>query len=277
MRQIVQAPSLRRAANGLVEVGNRIDVGDDKWEDGVTFTPLGKQVIFGHAPGCPSGNKSPFADCPPVVVASTYLLEMGLAWSLVDMGAGPKEIMTEAFEIGTSPVLERLAWEGIADVAPGTPLTLPALSGTQATGAIAGRIMAGATAPPTLTGQALSVGTATGNVAKGIGMIEAKLLDASDHIGGGGTIFMSPVIAAQGGAGGAIDLDKMITRATESKIVVGNFDADLVIGVLGDVDVYLGETFVLEAQERSTNEWVGRAERRAVAVWNPVVFSVTIA
>lgn len=276
MLHLVQAPALRAAKNGLVEVGNRIDVGDDAWEDGVTFTPRGCQTIFGHSPFCPSEGASPFYDCPQPVRAQAYLLEVGLQWSMMDLGADPKGILTEAMEIGTSSVLERLTWNGVNDVAPGTALTLPTLSGTISTGRINGRVMAGATPPPNLAGAALSIG-ATTNIAAAIGMVEAKLIDGSDHIGGAGTIFMSPVLAAQGQGGGAFDPDNLVTRATGSQVIVGNFPPNKIIGVIGDVDVYLGDVIVLEATERSLNEWVGRCERRAIAVWNSCgVFSVDI-
>jgi len=278
-RQIVKAPALRKARNGLIEVANLINVsGTD--EDGVTFTPHGCQAIFGHVPFCPSDEKSPFWDCPPAWNSTSYLIEMGLQWSMMDMGADPKAILKEALDVGLSPVLERLTWEGVAVVASGTPIVLPSLSGAVATVGITGRVMtppAGAintTIPPTLVDTALNIGSES-QIHAAIGMLEAKFLDASDHIGGGGTIFMSPLIGAQ--AGEAVDRDQMITRATESAVVIGNFDSDQIIGVIGDVDVYLGEFMVIEANVIGTNEWVGRAEQRALAVWNPCgVFSVTI-
>ena len=105
MRSVVSAPSLRKAANGLVEVGNRIDVGDERWEDGVTFTPKGCQAIFGHVPTCPSEYKSPTFGCVPVVVSNAYLLEVGLEWQVVDLAADPKGMLEEAMEFGTSAVL----------------------------------------------------------------------------------------------------------------------------------------------------------------------------
>jgi len=278
MLQIVKAPALRAAKNGLVEVGNRIDVGDDHWEDGVTFTPRGCQTIFGHLPSCSSEDKSPFYDCPPPVQAMAWLLEVGLMWSLMDQGAGPKDILTEAMELGTSSILERLTWAGITtDVDGGTPLVLPTISGTIATGGITGRVMDGAVQPPILS-DALDVGSSTTSIATAVGMLEAKFLDASDHIGGAGTIFMSPIIASQAAGSGVFDPDNFVTRATGSQVIVGNFPSDRIIGVVGEVDVYLSDVFVTEATERAFNEWVGRAERRAVAVWNPCgLFSVTVA
>jgi hypothetical protein len=284
-RQVVKAPALRKARNGLVDVANKINVtGTD--EDGVTFTPHGCQAIFGHVPFCPSDEKSPYWDCPPAWNSTSYLIEMGLQWSMMDMGADPKAILKEAMDIGLSPVLERLTWEGVAAVPFGTPILLPTLAGTVATVGITGRVMtppAGAIntqIPPTLLGTQpggtppLNVGSSA-SIPQAIGMLEAKFLDASDHIAGGGTIFMSPIIGAQ--AGEAVDRDQMITRATESAVIIGNFDADQIIGVIGDVDVYLGEFEVIEANVVGTNEWVGRAEQRALAVWNPCgVFSVAI-
>lgn len=124
MRQLVTAPSLRKAANGLVDVANTITFTEHD-EDGVTFTPVGCQAVFGHVPTCPAEDKAPFYDCPPPVVANAYLLEVGLSWSLPDMGANPKAILTEAFDIATSPVLERLTSSGITDVAGGSPIVLP--------------------------------------------------------------------------------------------------------------------------------------------------------
>jgi hypothetical protein len=279
-RALVSAPALRPAKNGLLDVANVIDPGDERWENGIAFTPRGCQAIFGHVANCPSDEKSPFWDCSPPFEAAAYLLEVGLQWSLVDLGADPKAILSQAMDVGTSAVLERLAWMGVAPVATGTPIVLPAMSGAIATGGIVGRDMAppaGAlpSGPqPTLVTSALALTDVATNPAHAIGLLEAKFLDASDHIGGGGTIFMSPSVAVR--ALGAFDPDRMITKATESQVVIGNFPPDQIIGVVGEVDVYLSDTFVIEAHEREFNEWVGRAERRAAVAWNCAVFSIDI-
>ena len=268
MRQLVTAPSLRKAANGLVDVANTITFTEHD-EDGVTFTPVGCQAVFGHVPTCPAEDKAPFYDCPPPVVANAYLLEVGLSWSLPDMGANPKAILTEAFDIATSPVLERLTSSGITDVAGGSPIVLPVGAGAVGTGGIRGRIQGSAVAPPTLA-TALDVGGTPGNAAGAIGMIESKLIDTSDHTGGGGTLLMTPYSVATSGNGALrYDNGKFVTVATGSKVVVGNFaPLKTVFGVIGEIDVYLGEVQVIEAYLREKNEWVGRAERRAIAVWN---------
>lgn len=101
-------------------------------------------------------------------------------------------------------------------------------------------------------------------------MIESKLIDTSDHTGGGGTLLMTPYSVATSGNGALrYDNGKFVTVATGSKVVVGNFaPLKTVFGVIGEIDVYLGEVQVIEAYLREKNEWVGRAERRAIAVWN---------
>jgi hypothetical protein len=272
MRSIVSAPALREAANSLVKVGNRVSVGDDRWEDGVTFTPIGCQTIFGHIPICVSEDKSPYHDCPQPFVAVPYLLELGLQWSTMDLEAvDPKALLRDAMDIGTSSVLERLTTGGIADVAGATPLVLPTPAGTVATGGVIGRVMAGATAPPTLA-TALDVGGTHSNGQAAIGALEAKFLDSSDHIAGSGTIIMSAYTAATNNGALYRDNGKLRTVATDSLVVVGNVaDVDTVYGVVGDIDVYLSEVFDVEFTDRGKNEWIGRAERRAIAVWNPCV------
>jgi hypothetical protein len=268
MRRIVDAPSLRPNRHGLVEAGNTVNVGDERWEDGVTFTPLGCQAVFAHVPYCPSEDKSPDFDCPPIVDATAWLLEFGLEWSIVDLGADPKKIMTEAFDIGTSSVLERLSSLGIADVAAGTPIVLPVPAGAIGAGGVVGRVMGGAVAPPTLAAQAQNIG-AFKSTAAAIGMVESKLVDATDHIGGAGTLLMSPALAATAEWALEERNGQLVTRATGSKVIVGNFTpVDVVYGVLGDVDVYLGDLIFIEVHEHQTNQWIGRAERRALAVWN---------
>lgn len=267
MRQLVDAPALRKAANGLVEVGNTITFSEHD-EDGVTFTPHGCQAVFAHVPTCPSEDKAPFYDCPPAVAANAYLLEVGLSWNLVDMGANPKSILTEAFDIATSHVLERLSSSGIADVAGGTPIVLPPGAGAVGTGGIRGRVQGAAVAPPILS-TALDVGGTPTSSAAAIGMVESKLIDTSDHTGGGGTLLMTPYAAATANDALIMVNGKFVTKATQSKVVVGNFaPLKTVYGVIGDIDVYLGEVMLLEAYLREKNEWVGRAERRALAVWN---------
>lgn len=271
MRDLVSPPALRESPSSLVNTGNVVNTGDKRWEDGVAFTPVGCQAVFGHLPICVSEDKSPYYDCPAPYYALPYLLEVGMSWSTMDMKADPKAMLIQAMEMGTSSVLERLSTQAIADVAGATPLTLPVAAGTIATGGIVGRIMAGATAPPNLS-TALDVGAGATNAAQAIGLLEAKMLDASDHTPGSGTFLMSAYSAALAN-GSALwrENGKLLTAATESKVAVGNVALQTIWAVVGDIDIYLSEVFDVEFTDRGKNEWIGRAERRALAVWNPCV------
>jgi hypothetical protein len=272
MRSIVKAPALREAKHSLVNVGNLVDTDDNRWEDGVTFTPLGCQAIYGHIPICVSEDKSPYFDCPPPFVAVPYLLELGLQWSTMDMkGIDPKAILEQAMEVGTSATLERLSTGGITDVAGASPLLLPTLAGAVTTGGVVGRVMAGATAPPTLAA-ALDVGGTHATAQQAIGALESKMLDGHDHVAGSGTILMSAYTAATSNGALIRDNGELRTLATDSSVVVGNVAAqNTVYGVVGDIDVYLSDIDIIEFTDRAKNEWIGRAERRAIAVWNTCV------
>jgi hypothetical protein len=268
MHEPVSAPALRAAKNGLVDAGNKVNTGDERWEAGVVFTPRGCQAIYGHSPACPSEDKSPPFGCRPPVVAEPWLLEVALEWQMADLAADPKDMLTEAMKLGTSAVLERLTAVGVNDTAAGTALPVPALSGSLSTTGVTGRVMAGATQPPTLFSSALDAGSGATTAAT-IGILESKLLDAADHIGSGGTLLMSPWAAATADMAIEHRDGKLVTRATESAVIVGNFaPIGTIYAVIGEVDVYLSEVFNVEFNERHSNSWIGRAERRALAVWN---------
>ena len=106
MRTNVNAPGLMRQRNGLLGVATVVETGDSRWEDGISFTPRGCSVIFGHDTKCwfPRGNKL-IQDCPPVAQFYPYVLEATLGWHTADLSAGPKDILTQAFDYGTSAVL----------------------------------------------------------------------------------------------------------------------------------------------------------------------------
>lgn len=274
MRAIVEAPDLRRASHGLVETAARGDSAG-RWENGVTFTPHGCHVVFGHVPGCPGESKSDFQECS-LVEADAWLLETGLVWATGDLEANPKEIVRETLDIGTSSVLERLTEAGIVDTAAGSAITAPDPVATVVAGGIIGRLMDGATMPPTLAGTAV-IDAGPYAALDAAGRVEAKLLDASDHVGSAGTLLMSPVhavhlqaIIAEDGNG------RLYTTTTGSTVIVGNFEPGTIWGVVGDVDVYLSDIEVYEAYDRAANEYAVRAERYALAVWNCNAFGAGV-
>jgi hypothetical protein len=273
MRAIVDAPRLRRAAHGLVETAAQRE--SARWEDGVAFTPWGCNVIFGHAPQCPSEDKSNYQECR-LLEADPWLLETGLVWATGDLAANPKEHLIETMEIGTSSVLERLTAIGVVDTAAGTPINAPNPSAALSTVGVTGRVMAGATPPPTLASTAL-VAAGPYTPKQALGAIEAKLLDSSDHVGGAGTVMMSALYAVELNGLVVERENGLFTFATGSRVVVGNFPPGTIWGVIGDVSVYLSEIEVYETVHRVRNELVLRAERYALAAWNCAAFAATVA
>lgn len=273
MRAIVSAPDLRRAAHGLVESANRPQP-DARWEQGLSFTPRGCNVIFGHEPACPSGEWSNFQNCLRVD-AQPWVLEASLVWATADLAANPKGILAEAMAVGTSAVLERLTSSGVAGVASGTPINPPTVAATLTVGGIKGRDQG--TPPPTLASVGL-VDAGPFSARAAVGAVEAKLLDAADHIGQAGTLMMSPKVAVE-----IADLleergGKLHTRTTGSLVVVGNFAPPTTVwGVAGEVDVYLSDIEVVEVHEHRSNELVLQASRFAVAAWGTcATFGATV-
>ena len=263
MRAIVSAPDLRRAAHGLVKSANRPQT-SARWEQGLSFTPKGCNVVFGHEPACPAGEWSNFQNCF-LVNADPWVLESSLLWATSDLAANPKELLTDAMDVGTSAVLERLTSSGVAGVASGTAINPPTIAAVLTTGGIRGRDQG--TPPPTLASVGL-VDAGSYSATGAVGAVEAKLLDAADHIGQAGTLMMSPRSAAEIGTLLVERDGKLYTRSTGSLVIIGNFAPPTTVwGVAGDVDVYLSEIEITETQEHRSNELVLRAERFAVAVW----------
>jgi len=273
MRVPVDAPPLRRARHGLVDSVPTYT--DGRWENGVAFTPRGCNVVFGHAPGCPAESKSDFQECR-LIESDPWLLETGLVWTTIDLMADPKGRVYESLDFGTSSVLERLMAVGIADVAEGTPIVPPAPTAVISVGGIQGRLMSGAVPPRTfLTSAEVDPGPYSPHEA--LGRVEAKMLDASDHVGQGGVIFMSPVHAVE--LTQVFDENEdgvLVTETTGSIVVVGNFPIGTIWGVPGEVHVYLGDIDVFQSFERTTNEIALRAERYALVCWNCDAFGAGV-
>ena len=268
MRSIVSAPALRPAAHNLLSVANIIQPGDENWGlDGVNFTPRGCDVIFAHGEGCwgVRGDKSDH-ECPPLAVFPPYTLETGLTWHTADMPADPKARATETMELGTSAVLERLIEQAIVDTDDGDALEFTP-AGTIASGGVVGRVGVGGDAGPKLS-DGVSVGLTTPAAKAALAAIETKFVDASDHTGSAGTVYMKPLfIPFLRDALMYVD-GAWYTAATGSRVVVGNFGDDTIYGHIGDVDVYLGDVQVNESVERATNEYFIQLERVAVVTWN---------
>jgi hypothetical protein len=279
MEHTVQAPALVRQKNSLLDVANVIEPGDTHWQEGVNFTPRGCQVIFGHDGMCwaPRGEKA-IQDCPPLAQFYPYVLEATLEWSTVDLGADPKAIITEAFDYGAASVLSRLSEMPIAD-AGATAIVVPPVTGAISALGITGR--SSGMMNPHLQ-DSLAIGTAT-SATEAIATVDAKLLDASDHVGSAGTLWLDPITAVYGRDALVVEPGgRIYTLGTYSPVIIGNFagvgGALTVYGHVGEVDVYLGSVEIVEFTDRATNGYLVQAERMAIAVWNTcAVFHQTVA
>ena len=269
MRAVISGPPIFQHKHSLentatIVIGERAD-------EGVAFNPNGCEVIFAHDSGCWVGDQKAIQQCH-LAEFDAFLLELTLGWALADLPADPKARAVEAMAVGTSAILERCAAEAPAYVAAGTGLTVPVLSAGISTSGITGKA---ATTPariaqPYLTNALAVTGGGTGPAAA-LGALEAKLVDASDHIGGGGTIWASP--AHFGGATGIQDQvcehnGGLYTIATGSRVIVGNIGPDEMYATIGGVDLYLGPIEILDAENRKQNEYIVQVERYGVAVWN---------
>jgi hypothetical protein len=260
----VQAPALFGSLHGIVEAGNVIEPGDDRWTSGVEFTAFGCEVVFAHGSDCWIGGTSDklIQDCAGLAHYSVYNLETTIGWTTLDEKFDPKSLAIETMKAGTSSVLERLTEQGVKDTA---TIAAPVVAGPITTGGIVGHV--GGEPPPNFS-TALDIGGTAPDAKAAVGIVEAKLLDGGDHVGGAGTIYMNPILATD--AWGLLDQTDggLRTKTTGSKVVIGNFEHPNVYGHPGEVDVYLGDINVSEVWHRAENEHIVQAERAAVAVWN---------
>ena len=264
MRAVVSAPDIFPHADSLLNVAE-IHRGV-RSEEGVTFNPNGCEVIFAHDSGCWVGDEKALQECN-LAEFDAYVLELTMnigTW--MDMG-DIRSHVEKAFAVGSSAVIERLMAVGIDPVAAGTNMTVPAINGAVSTNPIQGKQVATPNANQPLLTNATTVTPGADTPIGALGASEAKLVDASDHIGGAGTIMMSPIDAVQL----PLNFDgngTLRTMATGSKVIIGNYPPDTMYAVIGDVDVYLGTVEIEEAFNRAQNGQLVQAEMFAVAVWN---------
>lgn len=275
MNEIVSPPRLMQPAHGLVSDANRPDVSDNRWENGISFTTRGCEVVYGFTWGCPAELKSEPQTCAPPSVFSPIVLETSLEWSTLDMAADPKSIVMDTLEFGTSSTLERILSNGINDVA--GAITKTALSQSTSTGQIQGRLVGTGVPHPNFLALVPAPNAAAANAVQSVGTLEAKLLDASDHTGSAGTIFLSVLDAVKAYDLLVADEGKLYTKITGSQVIVGNFVPGVAYGVVGQVDLYLSDIEVRETVVRQTNTWLGQAERLAIVAFNTcAVFGQTV-
>lgn len=238
MMYISKAPQLFAPKHGLVHSGNLVSTTDDHWENGVTFSPRGCYEVLGDCVDCPPRDKEDLQTCVEPVEFAPYVLGLGLITTPVNYKLDISSAIIEDMKVGTSSRLEALIWAGC------TGGTSPILS------------------------EGTNVGTGTPVVA--LGLLLAEMISADDHIGAQSTIHISPAVAVQIlGQFHEVNGD-LYTVVGNHKVIIGNYPTNLIAGHLGDIDVFLGETFLTESPDeiRRANEAVFRVERTALAAWN---------
>lgn len=241
LHDLVEAPGIERARHNLLDSAGTVDSGDGKWENGVKFTQRGCYEISGVCATCDVDQTAADPqDCIPHATFEPYLLDLGVVYSTVDR-FDIKSLAQEDLDIGTSSRLERLIWEGCEGG------TSPVLSGGTSLGA------------------ALSVRPA-------LGAIIAEFQNADNgHIGAAGTVHLSPRIAVELNELLVFGSDeKLYTRFGGHKAIVGNYPSTHIAGHLGEIDVYLGEPYVNDAQDeiKRANVQTLQVQRLALAAWN---------
>lgn len=240
METLVTAPEVQAPLHNLVATGNLVNTGDKEWENGVTFTQRGCYEILGACATCDvdQTNEDP-QECKPPAIFEPYLLDLGIVYATADR-FDIKNMALGDMEVGTSSRLERLIWAGCVG---GTSFTLS---------------------------EATAVG-ATGSAKAALGAMVSEFISAEGHLGARGTVHMSPRIA--------VELNELLvetsagtltTRFGGHKVVIGNYPSTHIAGHIGDIDVYLGETYVTEAADevRRANVQTFQVQRLALAAWN---------
>lgn len=238
----VPSPGVASPKHGLVDGGNIITTKPDSvWEDGVTFRPEACLALNANPAGiCLADPGEPeFTDCSPWISFKAYNLEISVEWSVAE-DISIEDTLLRAIDAGTSSKLERLIWDGHADVD-----------------------------SPVLTDAIVINDSAT--PAQALGILDAALRSSTTHVGSRGTIHMSSLLATLVSDQLRVDDSGLLqTKTTGNVVIVGDYDHDLMVGHAGTIDVYLGEPEILEAVEeaRRYNNHVASVQRAALAAWH---------
>lgn len=240
MFDLITAGDLQIPAHNLVSSVDDHDLGDGKWENGVTFTNHGCFVVGGYCLLCQSSPTNTFSDqaCSPPAQFKPFELDLGTSWTPVDSFDFQK-LAEDDLDVGTSSKLEAMIWAGCS-------------GGTNPT--LGGGTSLGATLSP----------------ARALGNMVAAFIDSTSHIGARGTIYMSPRIAFS-----IIDLmddknGKLVTRFGHHTVIVGNFPSTHIAGHLGDPIMFLGDVRTMDAPDeiKRANLKTVRVQRSALVAWN---------
>jgi hypothetical protein len=178
--------------------------------------------------------------CPGVVDFKPYRIEMSVE-------NGPLRVdsatwLADRLMLGLSQMVEATIWAGGPGL--GNPLGNVGLD----------------------AGTAVTVAAAAGPLGL-LGAAEDKILSA---MAGAGTIHVPAHIAVQITDALVDDGDILRTKATGSKVVIGNYpDANTIAAHIGNIDVYLGQSITQDDYfDRTVNSYFTRAWVDATAAWN---------
>ncbi len=244
---VTSAPSIFAPKHGLVDSGNRRSNGDGRWENGVQFNQEGCLTVEPRSADCPGKEKSDFQECPGVVEFDPFLLELGVKWPNARRDIDVEAFLKRQMDVSASAVMEHAIWDGVvrSDAASGVKVLPHRLMDTT------------------------KFTTTTGNDAlHAVGIIEDLFLSDAQA---GGTIHMAPYdadevmkILEEGDDG------NLYTKTLGSKVIIGNYGIQAVVGHAGDIDFWLSDDFSFDSEDGfKTNEQYLRVERMALVIWNP--------
>lgn len=237
------------AAHGLLATANRPSTNSRWLAEGVQFTPTLCVPLHtgGLANGIceewwPPGDEPVAATCPEIEVFPPHVVEALIEYTMPST-VTKQTWLPDRLLLGLSQALEARFWLGITGLGGSPALTIPGTAG------------------------ALSA----------LGLLEDRILSAQ---AGAGTLHMSPGVAAR-----VMDVlveapdGTLRTRTIGSKVVIGNYAPDKIVGHIGDVDLYLGPSiWADESHDRGSNTFRHHAWVEAALAWHRCgAWTVTVA
>jgi hypothetical protein len=244
LRPILPLPGTRAPTHNLLASADHVYVGDGDWMNGAQVKSEACISSFAFEVSCPPPLKSPPQTCPEVVMLNPLGLEVTITRPRVGHDlADVEKLAIQQLDVASSSLMEKALWAG-----------------------------------PFENSQTVVTLSAPATVIDALGAMEAVFLDAfADHAGQGGTIYMSPDVAAL--CGGQIreinddypyDDHRFYTKSTGSLVIIGNFPSTGIRGHLGRCDAYLSDITTYQADDAfKTNEHIVQAERLGLVVFEP--------
>lgn len=258
----VDAPQVAPEIHNLVSSAHQpgVDV-ENRWEAGVTFVPEGDDTLSTHAveTGSPDA-KSTAKAAPALVEARSFLIEG--AWTRPSGSYTNAEIEAMAHRAMEQTQSSKIE----AVLCAGDPST---------------------TAPYLIDSNCTKLGTTAVKAAVGLGRIQA----AFAAIGGHGTVYVSPLIAAVLAQGNTFVEDndgKLYTAARGDLVIVSNMgvagpaatatgDDSFIYGHLGEPELRMSEIQIYLVPAADRNNTIVRVERTVSVTFAPGQWATLVA